>query len=87
MGFNCNRFSIKLVKIAQDNWSRNLAHDWLGTQHSWKGMWEAHVEVQELVHLVSILRLGQLVRWPDNWDFKCDSYTLHPYYIYPTTKL
>lgn len=25
--------------------------------------------------------------WParctDNWDFKCDSYTLHPYYIYP----
>ena len=33
-----------------------------------------------------ILQLGQLARWPVKctnwWDFKCDSYTLHPYYIY-----
>ena len=30
-----------------------------------------------------ILRLGQLARCTDSQDFKCDSYTLHPYYIYP----
>ena len=33
-----------------------------------------------------ISRLSQLAGWPvkctDNWDFKCDSYTLHLYYIY-----
>ena len=33
-----------------------------------------------------ISRLGQLARWltkcTDSWDFKCDSYTLHLYYIY-----
>ena len=33
-----------------------------------------------------ISQLGQLARWPmrctGNWDFKCDSYTLYPYYIY-----
>ena len=36
-------------------------------------------------HRVS--QLGQLSRWlakcTDSWDFKCDSYTLHLYYIYP----
>ena len=33
-----------------------------------------------------ISRLGNLSRWPtrstDSWNFKCDSYTLHLYYIY-----
>ena len=35
-----------------------------------------------------ISRLRQPARWParcmtDSWDFECDSYTLHSYYIYP----
>ena len=34
-----------------------------------------------------ISRLGNLSRWPtrstDSWNFKCDSYTLHIYSIYP----
>ena len=46
---NYNGFSIKLVKIFQDNWSC----DWLGTQHPQKIMWGAHVEVQELVYLAT----------------------------------
>ena len=34
-----------------------------------------------------ISRVGQVAKWParctDSWDFKCDSYTIYPYYIYP----
>ena len=30
-----------------------------------------------------ISRLGQPVRCTDSWDFKCNFYALHPYYIYP----
>ena len=34
-----------------------------------------------------ILRVGQVAKWAvrciDSWDFKCDFYTVYPYYIYP----
>ena len=36
---------------------------------------------QCILRVISLL--GQLARCIDSWDFKCDSYTLHLYYIYP----
>ena len=81
VGFYCIRFKIKLVKIAQEidlvTWFASGA---TREGHMRSTCWK--LKSQWVSWLIS-----QLTRWPakctDNWDFKCDSYTLHPYYIYP----
>jgi len=83
-GFICNGFSIKLVKISQ---KVDLA-TWLASDTTSKGHMKStcqKLKSQCVLWLISWL--GQLMRWlakcTDCWDFKCNSYTLHPYYICP----
>ena len=65
--FNYNGFSVK--------W-------WRFESHMRSTCWK--LKSQCVSRLIS--RLGQLTRWlarcTNGWDFKCDCYTLHPYYIY-----
>ena len=83
VGFNCNRFSLKWWRFAQEfdlmTWLTSGA-----THEGHKRSICRKLKSQWISRLIS--RLGQPVRWlakcTDSWDFKCDSYTLHPYYIY-----
>ena len=89
MGFNCNEFSIKLVKIAQDNKVRDLlvTYSWLDNPRkvTWKahtGSWRVKCQAIFWESLCDLANL-QVTRETLCLDyFKCDSYTLHPYYIY-----
>ena len=64
MGFNCNGFSIKLVKIAQDSEIRYLFAINSRVDNSWKVTWEAHVGIWTVFCQIVFrksLTLGQLV--------------------------
>ena len=87
--FSCILWDLIVIGLVLSWWRLLETVDlatWLGTQHSQKAMWGAHVEVQESAYLMSNSQLVLLARWlarcTDNWDFKCDSYTLYTYYIY-----
>ena len=59
---------------------------WKSDQDSQRSHEEHMSEAEESMSFVTHLTNCQLMRWPakctDIWDFKCDSYTLHSYYIY-----
>ena len=74
VGFNCNRFSIKLVRIAQDSKLRNLLMTDSRVDDPQKVTWETHAGRQRVK--------CQVVFRESLDDFKCDSYTLQPYFIY-----
>ena len=90
MGFICNGFSSKLVKIAQDSEVRNLLTTSSQMDNLQRATWGAHagswrVKCQRWISRVTRdlanSRVTREILYLD--DFKCDYYTLHPYYIYP----
>ena len=89
VGFYCNEFSIKLVKIAQDSKVCDLFVTYSRLDDLRKVTWEVHagswrVKCQA-IFWESLCDLANLWVTRETLcldDFKCDSYTLHPYYIY-----
>ena len=60
---------------------------WFATQHLWKAMWVAHMEVQESAYLASNSQLGSPASDPQDaltsWILSMTFPFLYPYYIYP----
>ena len=73
VGFNFNGFSTKLVKIAQLSTSKRLCE-----KHIWKFKSQDISKVS-----FDLANLGDDSRDTLTTNYKCDSYSLHLYYIYP----
>ena len=86
VGFNCIGFSLKWWRFAQEvdlvTW---LANGATCESHMKSTCWKLKSQVSGCISRVILrLRLGHEVTRETLCldDFKCDSYTLHPYYIY-----
>ena len=86
MGFNCNGFSIKLVKIAQDSEIRYLFAIDSRVDNSWKVTWEAHVGIWT-VFCQTVFRKS-LHTWPTReWPAKLSAWIILSMTLIPFTHI
>ena len=86
MGFNCNGFSIKLVKIAQDSEIRYLFAINSRVDNLWKVTWEAHVGIWTV--FCQIVFRKSLHTWPTReWPAKLSAWIILSMTLIPFTHI